>query len=64
MDSLKILAMVSSDVDVLVVHGDEESLEEASEGVSTVPGRDGFGSLQETLANPSQCDKHGLEKGW
>ena len=59
-----ILPMVSSDVDVLVVHGDEASHEEASEGVSTVPGQERAGSFQEILANPSQCDNHGLEKSW
>ena len=36
----KTYPMVSSDVDVLVVHGDERSHEEASERVSTVPGQD------------------------
>ena len=61
-ESHKILPMVSSEVDVLVIHGDEGSHEETSEGVSTVPGRDRIGSLQETLVNPSQCDNHGLEK--
>ena len=35
-DSHKILPMVSSDVDVLVVHGDEGSHEEASARVSIV----------------------------
>ena len=64
MESHKILPMVSSDVDVLVVHGDEGSHEEASEIVSTVLGRDSAGSFQETLANPSQCDNHRLEKSW
>ena len=64
MKSHKILPMVSSDVDVLVIHGDEGSHEETSEGVSTVPGRDRAGSFQETLVYPSQCHKHGLEKSW
>ena len=64
MESHKILPMVSSDVDVLVVHGDEGSHEETSERVSTVPGRDRAGSFQETLAYPSQRDNHGLEKSW
>ena len=62
--SHKILPMVSSDVDILVIHGDEGSHEEKSEGVSTFPGRDRTGSFQETLNNPSQCDNHGLEKSW
>ena len=39
-ESQKILLMVSSDVDVLFVHGDEGSHEEASERVLIVPGRD------------------------
>ena len=63
-ESHKILPMVSSDVDVLVVHGDEGSQEEASERVSTVPGRDRAGSIQNTLAISSQCDNHGLENNW
>ena len=53
MESHEILPMVSSDVDVLVIHGDEGSHEETSEGVSTVPGRNRTVSVQETLVNPS-----------
>ena len=53
-----------SNFDVLFIHGDEGSHEETSEEVSTVPGRDRAGSFQETLANPSQRDNHGLEKSW
>ena len=49
----KILPMVSGDIDVLVIRGDEGSHEEASEIISTVPGSDRAGSLQKTLANPS-----------
>ena len=64
MESHKIIFVVSDDADVLAVHGDEESLEEASERISAVPDRDRARCLQETLANPSQCDNHGLEKGW
>ena len=45
--------MVSSDADVLAVYGDEESHEEASERISTVPGRYRTRGLQETLANSS-----------
>ena len=63
-ESHKILPIVSSEVDFLVVHGDRGSHEEASEKVSTVPGRDRTGSFQETLDNLSQCDNHGLEKSW
>ena len=62
LDSYKILPMFLSDVDVLVVLGDERSHEEASERLSTVPGRDRAGNFSEILANPSQCDNHGLEK--
>ena len=62
MESHKILPMVPSDVDVLVIHGDARSHEETSEGVSTVPGRDRAGGFQETLAYPSQRDNHVLEK--
>ena len=63
-ESHKILPMVLCDVDVLVVHGDERSHEEASERESTVPGRDRSRSFQEILANRSLCDNHGLEKSW
>ena len=48
-----ILPIVSSDVDVLVIHGNEGSHEEISEGVSTVPGRNWTGSFQEALVNTS-----------
>ena len=34
----KILPMVSSDIDVLVIRGDEGSHEEASEKILTIPG--------------------------
>ena len=64
MESPKVLLMVLNDIDVLVVHGDEGSHEEASESVSTIPGRDRAGSFPNTLANPSQCKKYGLEKSW
>ena len=56
MEPYKVLSVVSSDVDILVVHGDEGSHEEISEGISTVPGRNRTGSLQETSADPSKCD--------
>ena len=61
---IKFFFMVSGNADVLAVHGDEESQEEASERVSTVPGRDWAGSLQETLGKPSQCDNHEFKKDW
>ena len=58
----KVLSVVSSDVDVLAVHGDERSHEEISEGISTVPGRNRAGGLQETSADPLKCDHDRLEK--
>ena len=64
MEPLEVLSLVSSDVDVLVIHSNERSHEEISKGVSTVPGRDRTGGLQETSANPSKCDHDGLEKSW
>ena len=39
MESHKIFPMVLSDVNFLVIHGDEGSHEETSEGVSTVAGQ-------------------------
>ena len=62
MEPHKVLSVVSSDVDILFVHGDERSLEEISEGISTVPGRNRTGSLQETSADISKCDHDRLEK--
>ena len=64
MEPHKVLSVVSSDVDVLTVHGDERSHEEISKGISTVPGRDRTGSLQKTSAGPSKCDHDGVEKSW
>ena len=54
MEPHKVLSVISSDVDVLAVHGDERSHKEISKGISTVPGRDRTGSLQETSAGPSK----------
>ena len=45
MEPLKVLSLVSSDVDVLVIHGNEGPYEEISKIISTVPGRDRAGSL-------------------
>ena len=45
--------MISSDAEVVAVYGDEESHEEASEKISTVPGQDRARGLQETLVNSS-----------
>ena len=58
----KVLPVVSSDTDILVVYGDEGSYEKASQRMSTIPGRDRTGSLQETFADPPKCDHSGLEK--
>ena len=52
MKPYKILSVVSSGFDILVVHGDEGPHEEVSKGVSTIPGRNRTGSLQETSAHP------------
>ena len=62
MEPHKFLSLVSSDVDILVVHGNEGSHEEISKGISTVPGRDRTGSFQETSADPSKCDHDGVVK--
>ena len=59
-----VLPVVSSDVDILVVCGDERSYEEISKGISTVLGRDRTGSLQKTSADPSKCDHDGVEKSY
>ena len=64
MEPLKVLSLVSSDVDVLVIHGNEGSYEEIAKGISTVPGRDMTGGFQETSADPSKCDHDGVEKSW
>ena len=39
MEPHMVLSVVSKDVDILVVRGDERSHEEISEGISTVPGK-------------------------
>ena len=62
MEPLEVLSLVSCDVNVLVIHGDEGSHEETSKGISTVPGRDRTRCLQETSAIPSKCDHDGVEK--
>ena len=61
-EPLKVLSLVSRDVNVLVIRGDEGSHEETSKGKSTVPGRDRTRCLQETSADPSKCDHDGVEK--
>ena len=45
METHKVLYVVSSDVDILVVHSDEGSHEEIPKGISTVLGGDRSGSL-------------------
>ena len=62
MEPHKVLSLVSSDVDILVVHGNEGSHEEISKGISTVPGRDRTGSFHYTSADQSKCDHDGVEK--
>ena len=64
MEPQKILPVVSSDIDILDICGDEGSYEEASERISAVPGGDRAGSLQETFADPLKCDYDGLEERW
>ena len=53
-ESYTIFRVVQGDVDLVAVCLDKESHEEASEGVSSALGRDRAGSLQETIAHPSQ----------
>ena len=62
MEPHQVLSVVSSDVDILVVHSDEGSHEEIPEGISTVPGGDRPGSHQKTSADPSKLDHDWLEK--
>ena len=64
MEPHKVLSLISSDVDILVIHGNEGSHEEISKGISTVPGRDRTGGFQETSDDPSKCDHDGVEKSW
>ena len=58
----KVLSVVSSDVNIFVVHSDERPHEEIPKGISTVTGGDRSGSLQDTSADPSNCDRNRLEK--
>ena len=60
----KVFQVVSSDVDILAVHGDKRSYEEISKGILTVPFRDRTGGFQETNADSSKCDHDGVEKSW
>ena len=56
--------MVSSDTEILVICGDEGSYEETSEKISAILGGDRTGSLQETFADPLNCNYDGLEESW
>ena len=60
----KVLPVVSSDVDILAVRGDERSHEEIPKGTSAVPDRDRTGGRQKTSADPSKCDHDGVKKSW
>ena len=60
MEQHKVHPVVSSDI--LVVYGDKESYEKASQRMSTIPARDRSGSLQETFADQPKCDHDELEK--
>ena len=62
MEPHKVLSVVSSDVNIMVVHGDERSHEELSKGILIVPGTIRTRSLQETSADLSKCDHNRLEK--
>ena len=61
MESYKIFLVVQGNVDLLSVYLDKKSHEETSEGVSSVPGRDRTGSLQETIAH---LYRTGITTGW
>ena len=52
--SYTIFLVVQGDVDAVVVCLDEKLQEGASEKVSSVPGRDRVGNLQETIAQSSR----------
>ena len=62
MEPREVLPVVSGDVDVLAVHGDERSHEEISKGMLTVLGRNRTGSLHEIFVDLSKCDHDRLEK--
>ena len=62
MEPHKVLSLVLSDVDILVVPGNEGSHDEKSKEKSRVPCRDRTGSFQETSADPSKCDDDGVKK--
>ena len=61
MEPHEIFLVVSGDVDILVVHGDERSYEETSKVIPTLSSRDRTGSLQKTFADPP---KDWVEKSW
>ena len=60
MESHKIIFMVLGDPDVLAVHGDEESHEEASERVSLVSGKLG----PEAFKGPLLTHRKAITTGW
>ena len=62
MEPLEILSLVSRDVNILVICGDEGSREETSKRISTIPGRDRTRCLQETSADPSKCNHDGWKR--
>ena len=62
-ESHKILSMVSSEVDVLFIHGDEGSHEETSKGVSTVPDRN-WSVGAEAFKRPLLTHHNAITTGW
>ena len=60
MEPHKVLFVVSSDVDILVVHIDEGSHEEIPKGISTVAGGDRSGSLK----RPLLTHRNAITTGW
>ena len=64
MEPHRVLPLVSSDTDILVICVDEGSYEETSERTSAILGGDRTGSLQETFADPPKCDYDELEDCW
>ena len=56
--------MVQSDIDLLAVYFDGKQHEEASDGVSSIPGRIMAGNFQETTAQRSQRISYGMEEDW
>ena len=59
-----IFLMVQGDFDQLAVRFDQESHEVASEGVSSIPGRNWARGFQKAAVYPSQWNNHGMDAGW